>query len=101
LDPATRAELLEVVRGLREAGTSVVMVSHDLEEIAEVADRVCVMAGGKVRAVGSPEETFYADPSEAPATVLTVSILRATRPGIGRPVRYGETLAALKRVLEA
>jgi energy-coupling factor transport system ATP-binding protein len=101
LDPATRAELLEVVRGLREAGTSVVMVSHDLEEIAEVADRVCVMAGGKVRAVGSPEETFYADPSEAPATVLTVSILRENRPGIGRPVRYGETLAALKRVLEA
>ena len=101
LDPATRAELLEVVRGLREAGTSVVMVSHDLEEIAEVADRVCVMAGGEVRAVGSPEEIFYADPSEAPATVRTVSILRENRPGLGRPVRYRETLAALKRVLEA
>jgi energy-coupling factor transport system ATP-binding protein len=101
LDPASRAELLEVVRGLREAGTSVVMVSHDLDEIAEVADRVCVMAGGEVRAVGSPEEIFYANPVSAPATVRTVSILREGRPEIGRPVRYRETLAALKRVLEA
>ena len=101
LDPATRAELLEVVRGLREAGTSVVMVSHDLDEIAEVADRVCVIAGGEVRAVGSPEQVFYADPSAAPATVRTASILREYRPEIGRPVRYRETLAALTRVLEA
>jgi energy-coupling factor transport system ATP-binding protein len=101
LDPATRAELLEVVRGLREAGTSVVMVSHDLDEIAEVADRVCVIAGGEVQAVGSPEQIFYADPAAAPATVRTVSILREYRPEIGRPVRYRETLAALTRVLEA
>jgi energy-coupling factor transport system ATP-binding protein len=101
LDPATRAELLEVVRGLREAGTSVVMVSHDLDEIAEVADRVCVIAGGEVRAVGSPEQVFYAGPVAAPATVRTVSILREYRPEIGRPVRFRETLAALTRVLEA
>jgi energy-coupling factor transport system ATP-binding protein len=101
LDPATRAELLEVVRGLREAGTSVVMVSHDLDEIAEIADRVCVIAGGEVRTVGSPEQVFYAAPDEAPATVRTVSILREYRPEIGRPVRYRETLAALTRVLEA
>ena len=101
LDPATRAELLEVVRGLREAGTSVVMVSHDLDEIAEVADRVCVIAGGEVRAVGSPEQIFYADPALAPATVRTASILREYRPEIGKPVRYRETLAALTRVLEA
>ena len=101
LDPATRAELLEVVRGLREAGTSVVMVSHDLDEIAEVADRVCVIAGGEVRAVGSPEQIFYADPALAPATVRTASILRMYRPEIGKPVRYRETLAALTRVLEA
>jgi energy-coupling factor transport system ATP-binding protein len=101
LDPATRAELLDVVRGLREAGTAVVMVSHDLDEIAEVADRVCVLAGGEVRAVGTPEEVFYADPTAAPATVRTISLLRDYRPEVGRPVRYRETLAALRRVLGA
>ncbi len=99
LDPATRAELLEVVRGLREAGTSVVMVSHDLDEIAEVADRVCVLEGGQVRDVGTPEEVFYARPGEAPATVQVVSLLRDYHPEVGRPVRFDETLRALEGLL--
>jgi energy-coupling factor transport system ATP-binding protein len=106
LDPATRADLLGVVRGLREGGVSVVVVSHDLDEIAEIADRVCVMHDGEVKAVGSPEEVFYAPPRGgsapiAPATVRTVSILRGPHPELGRPVRYGETLAALEGLLES
>ena len=101
LDPATRGDLLGVVRGLRGAGTSVVMVSHDLDEIAEVADRVCVMEGGKVRAVGAPGEVFYARPAEAPATARTASLLRGSHPEVGRPVRFDETLAALRGLLGA
>jgi energy-coupling factor transport system ATP-binding protein len=101
LDPATREDLLGVVRGLREAGTSVVMVSHDLDEVAEVADRVCVLEGGEVRAVGTPEEVFYARPARAPATVRVTSLLRDSHPEIGRPVRFDETLTALKGLLGA
>ncbi|HSK98991.1 MAG TPA: ATP-binding cassette domain-containing protein [Rubrobacteraceae bacterium] len=103
LDPATREGLLDVVRGLKEGGVSVVMVSHDLDEIAEIADRVCVLEKGEVRALGSPAEVFYAshDASAplAPATVQTVSVVRSSCPEIGRPVRYGETLAALRGLL--
>ncbi len=99
LDPATREDLLGVVRGLREASTSVVMVSHDLDEVAEVADRVCVLEGGEVRAVGTAEEVFYARPAEAPATVRVTSFLRNSHPEVGRPVRFDETLAALKALL--
>ena len=101
LDPAAREDLLGVVRSLRESGTSVVMVSHDLDEVAEVADRVCVLEGGEVRAAGTPEEVFYAHPAEAPATVRVVSLLRGSYPGLGRPVRLGETLAALKGLVGA
>ena len=101
LDPAAREDLLGVVRSLRESGTSVVMVSHDLDEVAEVADRVCVLEGGEVRATGTPEEVFYAHPAEAPATVRVVSLLRGSYPGLGRPVRLGETLAALKGLVGA
>jgi energy-coupling factor transport system ATP-binding protein len=96
LDPATREDLLDLVRGLREAGSSVVMVSHDLDEVAEVADRVCILEAGEVRAVGAPEEVFYARGAQAPATVRVVSLLRDSHPEIGRPVRFDETLAALK-----
>jgi energy-coupling factor transport system ATP-binding protein len=101
LDPATREDLLGVVRGLREAGTSVVMVSHDLDEVAEVADRVCVLEEGEVRAAGAPGEVFYARPAEAPATVRTASLLRGSHPEVGRPVRFDETLAALRGLLGA
>jgi energy-coupling factor transport system ATP-binding protein len=98
LDPATREELLGVVRALREGGTSVVMVSHDLDEIAEVADRVCVLEAGEVRAAGTPAEVFYAGPETpfAPATVRVIRSLRGAHGGVGRPVRFDETLAALE-----
>lgn len=100
LDPATREELLGVVRGLQNRGTSVVMVSHDLDEVAEVADRICVMDAGEVRTLGPPEEVFYSDLQTAPTTVRVISPLREVRPEVMRPVRYQETLAALKGVLE-
>ena len=97
LDPATREELLGVVRRLREAGTSVVMASHDLDEVAEVADRVCALEEGEVRAVGAPVEVFYARPyAQSPATVRVASLLRGPHPEVGRPVRFDETLAALE-----
>jgi len=101
LDPATREDLLDVVRGLKVSGTTVVMVSHDLDEIAEVADRVCLLDAGEVRALGTPSEVFYASPAAAPATVRVASLLRSSHPEVGRPVRLDETLAALKVLLGA
>lgn len=98
LDPAGRDSLLGVVRHLRERGTSVVLVSHDIDEVAEVVDRVCVMQKGKVRAVGTPQEVFYDDLAVAPATVRVAAALREIYPEIGTPVRFGETLAALRKL---
>ncbi|MFL6032345.1 MAG: energy-coupling factor ABC transporter ATP-binding protein [Rubrobacteraceae bacterium] len=102
LDPATREDLLGVVRALGDGGTSVVLVSHDLDEVAEVADRVCVLEEGRVRAVGTPEEVFYAHPvaSQAPTSVRVVAPLKEEYPEIGSPVRFEQTLAALKGLLE-
>jgi energy-coupling factor transport system ATP-binding protein len=102
LDPATGEDLLGIVRALRDGGTSIVVISHDLDEVAEVADRVCILEGGEVRAAGTPEEVFYAHPeaSLAPATVRTASILRDPYPEVGKPVRVEETLAALNGLLE-
>ena len=96
LDPATRERLLALIRHLRDAGISVVIVSHDLDEVAEVADRVCALHDGRVRAIGTPAEVFYGNPELAPATVRVASLLKASRPELGDPVRFDETLAALK-----
>ena len=101
LDPATRQDLLRLILGLREAGVSVVLVSHDLDEVAEVADRVCTMHAGEVRAIGAPAEVFYTEPENAPATVRVAATLKDAHPEVGTPVRYGETLAALRALLGA
>jgi energy-coupling factor transport system ATP-binding protein len=62
---------------------------------------VCVLEGGEVRDVGTPEEVFYARPDEAPATVQLISLLRDSHPEVARPVRFDETLMALKGLLGA
>ncbi len=101
LDPHARADLISLVASLRASGMTVVFVSHDLDEVAEVADRVCVLEGGEVRAVGPPAEVFYGDLSSSPATVRVAAALNGSRLSVGTPVRYRETLAALGRVMGA
>ncbi len=100
LDPATREELLGVIRALRGDGGTVVLVSHDLDEVAEVADRVCVLESGRIRASGTPAEVFYAEPALAPATVRAASLLARCYSEVGRPVTFDGTLAAIRGVLE-
>ncbi len=101
LDPAAREDLLGLVSRFRDESRSVVLISHDLDEVAEVADRVCVLEKGEVRAVGTPAEVFYENLDVAPATVRVVSELHGVYPDLGRPVRFGETLQALRGLLEA
>lgn len=99
LDPATRAELLDVLRGLRGEGRSVVLISHDLDEVAEVADRVCVLEDGAVKALGTPAEVFYAEPGLRPDTVWVAACVGEQEPRVGRPVTYEQTLRSLEALL--
>lgn len=58
LDPSGRAEIVDVVRRLNgELGMAVVWITHFMEE-AVLADRVVVMAEGKIQLEGSPREVF-------------------------------------------
>jgi ABC-type sugar transport system ATPase subunit len=53
-----RTKLLEIVRSLREAGTTIVYVSHFLEEVLEIADTVTVLRNGElIRTSPAREET--------------------------------------------
>ena len=57
LDPASAAGVDELVIKLRELyGLTVVMITHDLDLLWQVADRVAVLAEGKVQGVGSMSE---------------------------------------------
>lgn len=99
LDPATRRDLLSVLRGFRGGGISIVLVSHDLDEVAEVADRVCVLEDGAVRALGTPAEVFYSEPDLRPDTVRVAARVGERAPEVGHPVTYEETLKSLESLL--
>ena len=59
LDPAGRRSLLGNIREYhREKGTTVVMVSHSMDEVAENVDRIVVLANAGVVMSGTPHEVF-------------------------------------------
>ena len=58
LDPIGRAEVLKTVKELnRTSGVTVVLITHHMDEAAQ-ADRLIVMAKGRVVADGAPKEVF-------------------------------------------
>ena len=59
LDPAGRGAILDMVRSLHAAGDlTVIMVSHSMDDIAELATRLLVMDHGKLAMDGTPREVF-------------------------------------------
>ncbi len=58
LDPHGRRELLDMIKTMAENGIGVVMVSHNMDDVAEYADRVAVMDKGRVIMNGSPSDVF-------------------------------------------
>ena len=58
LDPKARKTFLDMVSHLHEEGLTVVMVSHNMDDLANLCDRVAVMSEGKLLMEGTPAEVF-------------------------------------------
>ena len=59
LDPAGCASLLENIRAYRQAtGATILMVSHSMDDVARLADRLLVLNEGQVEMLGKPAEIF-------------------------------------------
>ena len=56
LDPAARRNVWAAVRQLHEAGTTVLLVTHEMDEAEALCDRVVVMNAGRVLDAGTPTE---------------------------------------------
>ena len=60
LDLISQAYLMEMLREIhRELGITMLMVTHDVSNVAKVAERVAVMYAAKILEVGSTEDIFY------------------------------------------
>jgi len=56
LDPQSRRQLWDVIRGLHERGRTTVLTTHYMDEAERLCDRVAIIDHGKVIALGSPAD---------------------------------------------
>ena len=64
LDPKGRQEMFGIIKRLRAQGTTIVLVSHNMDEAAVNCDRICLIDNGKIKAIGTPDELFDKDRAE-------------------------------------
>ncbi|MEU2258729.1 ABC transporter ATP-binding protein [Streptomyces sp. NPDC019645] len=106
LDAEGRRDTWELVRELREAGTTVLLTTHYLEEAESLADRLAIMHAGRIVATGTPDEVTASRPSrirfvlprEVPASRLPLT-LRAAADGQRVEIRTRELQRSLGELL--
>ena len=74
LDPELTGEVLRVIRGLKSADNTMIVVTHEMDFARSVADVVIYMADGVIEEMGTPEAVF-----EHPSSEKTRAFLRGTR----------------------
>ena len=93
LDVTIQAQILELLDGLREKyQLSLILISHDLGVIAEVAETVAVMYAGKIVEIGAAMDVFH-----NPKHPYTEGLLRSV-PRLGASVTNGEKRPRLSAI---
>lgn len=85
MDPATIHEIRDYLRELNKEGLTIVLVSHSMEEIAELCSRVIVLQEGEIYIQGSPAEVFTKDNAKE---------LRRINLGVPRATKFALELAS-------
>lgn len=64
LDPTGTKEILDLFKKINENGTTIILVSHDMDIVFEYANKVIVMEDGKVKEITTPSKLFLEDVSK-------------------------------------
>jgi peptide/nickel transport system ATP-binding protein len=99
LDVTVQAQILRLVRELKsEFGTSVLLITHDMGVVAEMADRVAVMKDGRIVEIGATVDVF-----ERPEAAYTRELIAAVprigaRAGTDGPLRVTPQAKAMTAI---
>lgn len=89
LDPASRLLLKDIIRELRDQGTTVIFSSHILSDVQDVADRMGLISEGRLRVTGTLEDLkrhigipneLVVEFSQIPESVAYIKEIAGTRP---------------------
>ena len=92
LDPAGQKEIFGYIETLRSRGKSIVLVSHDMDEAARIADRILVLKKGKQEFFGTPKKLFSKETDfftmrlDRPCLMQTMEKLKEDYPDIDTTV---------------
>ena len=78
LDPELVAEVLNVIRGLKDEGMTMLIATHEMGFARDVADRVCFLDGGLILEQGAPRDLFT-NPTEPRTQQFLQRIVEAGR----------------------
>lgn len=99
LDVTVQAEILDLIRNLKDKlDSAVILITHDMGVVADLADRIAVMEKGRIVEQGSAEQIF-----SAPEHPYTKTLLESV-PHLGEGGETGESVdmvAVLEREVEA
>jgi ABC-2 type transport system ATP-binding protein len=74
LDPAARLFVWDRLRELKDNGVTLVLTTHDMNEAAELADRVAIMDHGKLLAIDTPDALVRELPGGATLELSTAAL---------------------------
>lgn len=95
LTPAESQELFKTLRSLAKEGTTIVFISHKLDEIMEISDRVTVLRDGKVVATKKTSSTNKRELARLMVEREVIFRLKKPRVKLGRPLLEIKKLCAL------
>lgn len=96
LDVTVQREVLDLLRDLqRELGTAIILITHDMGVVAEMADRVIVMQDG-AQVETAPTRKLFAAPQESYTKILLSAVPRMG--SAPRPEPLGDAIARLTNV---
>ena len=74
LDPELTGEVLKVIKKLKDDGSTMIVVTHEMEFAKNVSDKVIFMADGIVEEIGTPQQIFENPKSEKTKAFLANSL---------------------------
>jgi len=74
LDPELTGEVLKVIKSLKDEGSTMIVVTHEMEFARNVSDKIIFMADGVVEEMGTPSQIFDTPQSEKTKTFLANSL---------------------------